>query len=169
MCCCVKTCRIESKKLYVYYTYTYNMEYTLNITKWLIILVILSILGLNIFNYLANLTNVAGGIAKAGIKTGLEGTKKTINLTGKGTSKIAGGLEKGVDALEKALDIKVIDGSVPSQSEPGEINLKKKSGYCFIGTDRGNRSCIYVGKGDTCMSGDIFPTMDVCINPKLRV
>jgi hypothetical protein len=43
-----------------------------------------------------------------------------------------------------------------------------KQGYCYIGEDRGFRSCIEVGEGDVCMSGDIFPTKDICINPNLR-
>jgi hypothetical protein len=43
-----------------------------------------------------------------------------------------------------------------------------KAGFCYIGEDRGFRSCIEVGEGDVCMSGDIFPTQDVCVNPKLR-
>ena len=43
-----------------------------------------------------------------------------------------------------------------------------KSGYCYIGEDRGFRSCIQVGEQDTCMSGDIFPTHAVCVNPRLR-
>lgn len=45
---------------------------------------------------------------------------------------------------------------------------RSKSGYCYIGEDRGFRSCIKVGENDQCMSGDIFPTMDICINPNLR-
>ena len=43
-----------------------------------------------------------------------------------------------------------------------------KSGYCYIGEDRGFRSCIKVKDSDMCMSGDIFPSMDLCINPNLR-
>ena len=43
-----------------------------------------------------------------------------------------------------------------------------KSGYCFIGEDRGHRSCIYVNESETCMSGNIFPSKDKCINPSLR-
>jgi len=48
------------------------------------------------------------------------------------------------------------------------IQSKGKSGYCYIGEDRGFNSCVYVGPNDTCLSGDIFPTMDICVNPKLR-
>ncbi len=43
-----------------------------------------------------------------------------------------------------------------------------KSGYCYIGEDRGFRSCLQIGEQDTCMSGDIFPTHAICINPRLR-
>jgi len=43
-----------------------------------------------------------------------------------------------------------------------------KAGWCYIGEDRGFRSCIQVGDNDQCMSGDIFPTQEVCVNPNLR-
>lgn len=43
-----------------------------------------------------------------------------------------------------------------------------KAGWCFIGEDRGFRSCAYVNSGDECMSGDIFPSNEICINPSLR-
>lgn len=43
-----------------------------------------------------------------------------------------------------------------------------KSGWCFIGEDRGFRSCAPVGVSDMCMSGDIFPTHEICMNPNLR-
>ena len=45
---------------------------------------------------------------------------------------------------------------------------KSGAGFCYIGEDRGFRSCIKVGDGDTCMSGDIFPTEAICVNPNLR-
>lgn len=43
-----------------------------------------------------------------------------------------------------------------------------KAGWCFVGEDRGYRSCAEVGVHDTCMSGDIFPTQELCIHPNLR-
>lgn len=45
----------------------------------------------------------------------------------------------------------------------------EKDGYCYIGTDRGIRSCIDVKPGDHCMSGKIFPRRDICVNPSLRL
>ena len=43
-----------------------------------------------------------------------------------------------------------------------------KSGWCYIGEDRGFRTCALVGVNDKCMSGDIFPTQEICVNPNLR-
>lgn len=43
-----------------------------------------------------------------------------------------------------------------------------KSGWCYIGEDRGFRSCASVGPGEQCMSGDIFPSNEICVNPSLR-
>jgi len=49
-----------------------------------------------------------------------------------------------------------------------QMNPTSKAGFCYIGEDRGFRSCIDVGAGDVCMSGDIFPTEALCVNPNLR-
>ena len=43
-----------------------------------------------------------------------------------------------------------------------------KPGWCYIGEDRGFRTCAQVGVNDKCMSGDIFPNQELCINPSLR-
>jgi len=61
--------------------------------------------------------------------------------------------------------------TTPSADEAGSSTQQlqsRKSGYCYIGEDRGFRSCTQVGEGDTCMSGNIFPTNAICINPNLR-
>ena len=62
---------------------------------------------------------------------------------------------------------------IPTPDEASTNSLhtnkpKSKAGFCYIGEDAGNRSCIKVEEGDVCMSGDIFPTQAICINPKLR-
>ena len=47
-------------------------------------------------------------------------------------------------------------------------NPSGKAGFCYIGEDRGYRSCMKVGERDSCMSGEIFPSKDICVNPNLR-
>jgi hypothetical protein len=54
-----------------------------------------------------------------------------------------------------------------SDSEPAPSSNKK--GWCFVGKNKDvTNVCAFVGVNDTCMSGNIFPTKDLCINPKLR-
>ena len=43
-----------------------------------------------------------------------------------------------------------------------------KAGWCYIGEERGFRTCAEVGVNDMCMSGDIFPSQQICVNPNLR-
>lgn len=70
-------------------------------------------------------------------------------------------------ALETALSHAKKKSPQPDDAT-SRIQRTGKSGYCYIGEDRGFRSCIKVGEQDTCMSGDIFPTHAICINPRLR-
>ena len=118
--------------------------------------------------------------------------KKTIDLTAKGSKKAisvaAGTLTGGIDILEKGLNnkkpsvnnkkhdldkaLKKAKQNQPLPDESGSLTQSNKgthkAGFCYIGEDRGFRSCISVGEGDSCMSGDIFPSKDLCINPNLR-
>jgi len=59
------------------------------------------------------------------------------------------------------------DGDYEPHEATSSVNTGKV-GWCFIGEDRGNRTCSKVGENDKCMSGDIFPSKELCINPKLR-
>ena len=121
-------------------------------------------------------TKTVTSVAASGIKTGVDIT--------------AGTIEKGADVLEKTLSggysKNNIDTSLdvalnkerkkpsnePMPDESGSSTqankTAKKSGFCYIGEDRGFRSCVKVNEGDECMSGDIFPTRDICINTNLR-
>jgi hypothetical protein len=60
-------------------------------------------------------------------------------------------------------------GGIEPVDAYGSSSTAGKAGYCFIGEEQGQRSCAPVGANDQCMSGDVFPTNDVCMNPNLRV
>ena len=68
--------------------------------------------------------------------------------------------------------VKSQESNEPDPDEAGSSTQQSrslpKSGYCYIGEDRGFRSCVRVNQGDMCMSGDIFPSKDICVNPSLR-
>ena len=165
------------------------------IVKIFLIVVILALLGFNVFTYLAKGTDIFKNFMESYGKYIPEGIKKTLNLTEKGTAlglDVAAGTiqdvkkvvtkETGVAAktwkardkkLEQSIDAGNFKGlnNFP-QHEPDEtdskVQEKSKKGWCYIGTDRTFRSCIKVNESDKCMSGKIFPTKDICINPSLR-
>ena len=77
------------------------------------------------------------------------------------------------NSLNKALNTSQSSQSPNNdyQADEASSNIQSgppKSGWCYIGEDRGFRTCSQVGVNDVCMSGDIFPSNEVCINPNLR-
>uniref|UniRef100_A0A6C0C3U6 Uncharacterized protein n=1 Tax=viral metagenome TaxID=1070528 RepID=A0A6C0C3U6_9ZZZZ len=165
------------------------------IVKIFLIVVIVALLGFNIFAYLAKGTDIFKNFLVSYGKYIPEGIKKTLNLTEKGSAlglDIAAGTitdvkkiitkETGVQskmwsARDKKLEQSIDAGNFKGlnnfpQHEPDQsdstVQQKGKKGWCYVGTDRTFRSCIKVNESDNCMSGKIFPTKDICINPSLR-
>lgn len=167
----------------------------------IIIILILTFFGINIFAYLGLITgSVADYLkpllsslgypvvdtAKQTLKTSIDGTKDIVNSVANVTnatlntveSTIDGNVKNNIDEnknnLMKALNHaeKVDKQNIPEPDESGsssQMTKTGKSGFCYIGSDRNIRSCVEVGRNDTCMSGDIFPTKDICVNPNLRM
>jgi len=65
--------------------------------------------------------------------------------------------------------VKQLDDKINTLSAYKQEQLVKENSYCYIGTDNGQRECINAYAGDVCMSGQIFPKMEICINPNLRL
>ena len=70
-------------------------------------------------------------------------------------------------SIQQALEYAKKNQQKPAADDPNKIP-GPTSGYCYVGEDRGFRSCIEVGESTKCMSGEIFPTREVCVNPRLR-
>ena len=164
-----------------------------NLILFFLIVLVLLFLGFNLFGYLGEgadyLKDLMAPILKFfGYSVG-ETTKKTISESQKGTkfaTDIVGdSIKDALDVSEKALgiankpslkqDVNVNKKKTPDVAAPDNSDsmlqtskAKKKAGYCYIGEDRGFRSCVKVNKDDVCMSGEIFPSMQVCVNPSLR-
>jgi len=74
-------------------------------------------------------------------------------------------------ALNRALNASQQGGAnddYEAHEAPSSVHSAGKAGWCFVGEDRGFRTCAEVGVNDDCMSGDIFPSQELCINPNLR-
>ena len=63
------------------------------------------------------------------------------------------------------------DSSYQADDSSSSIQQSKgsgKAGWCYIGEEKGYGSCIHVSQSDQCMSGEIFPSQEICVNPNLR-
>lgn len=171
----------------------------------LIVVIVLALLGFNIFVYLAKgsegMLNIIRPITKKILYLFGSITGTIIHDTAGGTKQVVGTtanvLDKGLDSIQtitkKTLQSDVIQPpdilksstfnkalNTASQqnahnkdynaddSDSQIQNKASKSGWCFIGEDRNVRSCADVGANDMCMSGDIFPSREICVNPSLR-
>lgn len=185
----------------------------ISISTWIIIILILAILGFNIFIYFAKGTQyIANFMEKIltffGIVTGqvvdvsAEGAKAVVGATKGAVNVSADVIDSGLTELQKKIpDAKNVESSLKGSGldeqrqtnvdQKNELNNilhqnksqfndyqaddasstiqgNNKSGWCYVGSDRNFRSCAYVGIDDKCMSGEIFPSHELCINPTLR-
>jgi len=168
---------------------------TMYILKIILIIIILALLGFNIFAYMARGTDIFSnfikhhgtyipqgiknimGITEKGTKLGLDVAADTIDDAKNIMEKSTGIHEKTWRARDKNLEQSINKGNMSGLNkfpdhEPdatdSQIQESGKKGWCYVGTDRTFRSCIKVNESEKCMSGKIFPTKDICINPSLR-
>jgi hypothetical protein len=188
--------------------------FSVSLTTWIIIILILAFLGFNIFIYLAKGTQEFTDIVKPLVDkvaslfgattkqiannsaTGAKGTvDSTANVLDSGLTKVqdatqgkkaestAGGttLQNSIphadvtqnNTLNKTINTNTTKQNIGSTkdyvADDSTSSIQKpqtKGGYCYIGEERGNRSCMRIDDNDTCMSGKIFPTRELCLNPK---
>ena len=71
-------------------------------------------------------------------------------------------------ALNTSQTQQPVEQDYQANEASSSVHSAGKAGWCFIGDDRGFRSCAQVNANDTCMSGDIFHRQEICMNPNLR-
>ncbi len=79
------------------------------------------------------------------------------------------------DHLDKGLSqgptVDVSNVAVPSSSSSPmqtSIAATSKSSWCLTGEYKERRGCIEIGENDRCMSGQVFPTQALCLNPNIQ-
>tara|TARA_B100000902_G_scaffold354671_1_gene367009 strand:+ start:1564 stop:2163 length:600 start_codon:yes stop_codon:yes gene_type:complete len=165
---------------------TFNWQ---NLFKYSVVIIILAFLGFNLFSHLGNLIDNINYFFSPITNLFQEKTNKVFETSSlnaakgvKGIGNVTGNfINAGVNTLKHELDGKKNDTTqisdpllVEEDPEPDttdsiiQTTPKTGTGYCYVGEDRGIRSCVKINKNHKCMSGDIFPTRDLCINPNLR-
>ena len=153
--------------------------------KVVMLILILAVLGINLFQYLANTTDLITNYFSEPV---LQFLSNIGLLTLDTTKTVAVAADKGVKATSDTIK-NVVTGTIDETTSLGKSiqhkkkhhrpeadsaltmiqssQSKRKSGYCYIGEDRGFRSCIKVDDSP-CLSGMIYPTKEHCIHPHLR-
>lgn len=169
----------------------------LNITSICIFLLIFSVLGFfgyiiydylteegkNINNLIAPISNFFSQFTENNNKDSKENEKSDEKSDKKNNEKIIKDVENTENKISKS---ETLESSVKNKKSLKQENSKKlianeeneepepirtdslSSGYCYIGKVNDTRYCSKVDARSKCMSGDIYPTMDICVNPSLR-
>jgi hypothetical protein len=117
--------------------------------------------------------DVAAGTVESGINV-IQGQLDLDQGTGQGLNPYQKNNLSKQGSVPASLSSALADAEYNAEPLPDDATISTqrngsgKSGYCYIGEDRGFRSCIAIKEGDVCMSGEIFPTNAICVNPSLR-
>ena len=140
--------------------------------KVIVVIVLLGFVGVTVFLYLGfSFKNLYGLLDKFVnyIKTLLTGKKRKPKPNQKQESNhksLQKNMKDLADDIEKHKPVK--KETIKPDDDVSTIHTSGKSGYCNVGSWKGIRSCVKVSSANECISGDIFPTKDICVNPNLR-
>lgn len=152
----------------------------------LLIVLILSILGINLFWLLGNITenivNILGPISQNFWNVFGHTSGTVINDTSDIVSIVS---KTGIDIADGAIhDVgNILKNSINTSSDPVLIPripipasssnpittpvASSKSNWCLVGEHKGTRGCLEIVEGDKCMSNQLFPNQQMCLNPTL--
>jgi hypothetical protein len=76
--------------------------------------------------------------------------------------------ERKIDKRVQEVSDTIKNSIIKKEDKLPEPSSSEQHGFCYVGKENNIRYCAKVSSKSKCMSGDIFPTRDLCINPKLR-
>jgi hypothetical protein len=128
---------------------------------WIILALIAGFLGFSLYNYLGGDIHFSSWFSKpVQVSQPTPQTQEQQQQPSPNEQALNSAIEKPKKPVEEP--------EVEADAANSSIQGGGKAGWCYIGEDRGFRSCAQVGVNDTCMSGEIFPTKEICVNPSLR-
>jgi hypothetical protein len=160
----------------------------------LILLIVLLYLGINVFNIfgdslqsIANITgptiskilaafgfsagqaiNVTADVASDTIKTGTDIAEGVVQNVGNlmidasEETDASNKLKKDIENSNRRTNDPVIDNSEDTIQK--SISSGKQN-WCLVGEYQSRRGCVLVTDSDKCLSGQVFPNQQMCLNP----
>ena len=116
------------------------------------------IIGVSGGTLINNTADIVGDTAKFGIDVA-EGTIQSVGTI----------LQRaGEQTLSPNNKMNLQQTSTPSTPYSNPIMngpSSKKAGWCLVGEYEGRRGCIEISDYDKCLSGKVFPSQEICMNP----
>jgi hypothetical protein len=131
---------------------------------------------LSIFGYTTGtLINIGADVAGDTAKTGIDIAEGSLHSVGNILRDASQGRvnEESKASLDNVLN-QPKDQRQPEQPKPDSTEnpiqnpiATNKSGWCLVGEYKGRRGCIEVSDQDKCLSGQVYPSQKLCLNPVL--
>jgi hypothetical protein len=137
---------------------------------------ILSVFGYTAGTILDKTEDVATTVAKAGIDIAGGTVQSVADLLKKGS--IDNVNPQAINELDRSLNSKTSRQPNYSYNEPSpdssEHHIQKpitseKNVWCLVGEYEGKRGCVEVDDATKCLSGQVFPSEQMCLNPTKTV
>jgi hypothetical protein len=120
---------------------------------------ILAIFGYTAGTVINKTADLTSDVARAGVDIA-EGTVQSVGNLLKDASKGAVNLK-----TKKELDVVISEPKADKSESPIQNGSTMKSSWCLIGEQNGRRGCVEVNDASKCMSGQVFPNAEMCLNP----
>jgi len=129
---------------------------------------------LSFFGYTTgSIINKTADVVGDGAKTGIDIAEGTLHSVGDLLKNASEGQvdTKARSSLDNALNNKKSNLSDP-QPTPAESPVQKpitagKSQWCLVGEYKEKRGCIEIDEHDKCISGQVYPSQKMCLNPTM--
>jgi hypothetical protein len=128
---------------------------------------LLSLIGYTTGSVIEKTADVATDVATAGVEVAggtLQSLGNLLKTTGQGYSAVGANqpLDSTINTGRASKSMPMPSTSTNSIQNPIAAS---KAGWCLVGEYDGNRGCIEVNDSSKCLSGQIFPTQQLCVNP----
>lgn len=128
---------------------------------------------LSLFGYVTgSAINVTADVTSDVARAGVDIAEETLHSVGNILTGTPG--QQQLPDLDKKLNTSTIgqqNAQIPSPDtteNPIQNQIsQEKSSWCLVGEYKGRRGCIEVSEHDKCMSGQVYPSQKMCLNPTL--
>ena len=112
--------------------------------------------------------NSTGAVVNKTAEVSSDVAKEGVDIA-EGTVKSIGNIMIGEDAIGRPQHTAYMNDPVPDSPED---NIQKslssaKTKWCLVGEYQNKRGCIDLSESDKCLSGQVFPNEEMCLNPSM--